>query len=418
MRNLSNILMNRHIIGSFLLLCLAIISIPSCSNGESETGSFNLMIEDILGDKRDIPVSEIVDEIELIKLETTSQALLSATNRAGLRIAGGTRVIPFEDYILISQQNTAPYLFDRNGKFIRQISEIGRGPGEISEYYSTVFNKGDKCIYFLTDEGMNIKVFNINGDFLRNIKTDKLFTFQYVSDNLFCGAVWTNEMDNSKDYNYILFNDKGDIVKKIKLPGFAEILFFSKDDPQKISGSSIRRPRLSYSSSGTHINTLINDTIFTISDDKNIQNSLTWFGGKYKSPYSLKEASTTISPSELSRYLRMPSIFETEKYWFLSFVIEKVSHRCVLDKSTGEAFELNSFKNDIGEFLFTIPSEENIYGNQFIHIYEVVDLKKKITSKQFLDLEKEFPQEAQEVRAMINELDEEDNVIIMIMTLK
>jgi hypothetical protein len=253
---------------------------------------------------------------------------------------------------------------------------------------------------------------------LHDVKTDTLITFQIVSDNLFCGAVKTNELDKSKDYNYILFNEKGEIVKRIKIPGFAEVLFYSLDDPKKIAGASLKPPKLSYSISGTHINTTLNDTIFTIDREGSLQYSLTWLGGKYKSPYTHQEGLISIPSDELEKYIRYPSIVETGKYWLLTFTLDNNYVCCVLDKSTGETYKLGTFTNDIDEFLFITPREEYIYGNAITYVYEVIDLKKKITSQQFLELEKVFPEKAKKVKDMINDLDIEDNAIIMLLTLK
>lgn len=64
------------------------------------------------------------DSIEVIKLETTDSCLIGFINK-----------ISFTDkYILVSDARVSQkiYLFDKEGKFIRYISNKGSGPGEYS----------------------------------------------------------------------------------------------------------------------------------------------------------------------------------------------------------------------------------------------------------------------------------------------
>ena len=96
------------------------------------------------------------DSIEVIKLETTDSCLIGFINK-----------ISFTDkYILVSDARVSQkiYLFDKEGKFIRYISNKGNGPGE----YSVI---GD---------------FTIKGDsvFIQDYYQNKYVVYDMVADEI------------------------------------------------------------------------------------------------------------------------------------------------------------------------------------------------------------------------------------------
>jgi len=72
----------------------------------------------------DLQLSDIVESIEYVPLETSSYCLLKTITPHHFVLT--------ENYILINNQK-AIYLFNRSGKFIAQIGRIGQGPGEYLE---------------------------------------------------------------------------------------------------------------------------------------------------------------------------------------------------------------------------------------------------------------------------------------------
>ncbi|MDR1114922.1 MAG: 6-bladed beta-propeller [Tannerella sp.] len=67
-------------------------------------------------------LSELVDSIQYIQLETSSDCLLPTEGGTLLR----------SDNLIFSAYSEKLYQFDTNGKFIRQIGSVGRGPGEFA----------------------------------------------------------------------------------------------------------------------------------------------------------------------------------------------------------------------------------------------------------------------------------------------
>jgi hypothetical protein len=396
--------LNFQVVASMIILT----GLFSCNEIKNHSGIEYLDFENTLGKTRTIDVSDIAFELEYVKLETTSASLIGS-------LMGRTPAIQIDNYYLISQRESPPLLFDINGKFIRKIGSIGRGPGELTTEYSVVANPGDKQIYILTNFGRDLKVYDLDGRFVRDVKLDRLHTFNLVKNDLFIGAVSTNPFDETRSYNYLLFNDKGETITTYKISGYADMAL-SGSTPDLIR-SYVIRPTLSPTRTGTNINTLLNDTLFKILPDGSIESSFCWDLGRYKSPLSPEEEATS-DKTITQKYAQYVNVHETNKYWVISFSLENRQRICLYDKSSGESFELdlNGINKDpLYGFLLTAllaPDDEQFYP------FTPAFIKKIVESESFSKLEKTMPSEAHELIALSNSLKADDNPVIMKVKIK
>jgi hypothetical protein len=396
--------LNFQVVASMIILT----GLFSCNEIKNQSGIECIDLENTIGRTSSINYSDIVKEIEYIRLETTSESLIGS-------LAGPAPVTLMEDYLLISQKSSAPLLFDINGKFVRKIGSIGRGPGELGSEYSAVYNPGDKHIYILTNYGMDIRVFNLEGEFVRNIKIDRLHTFSLVENDSFIGAVVTNPFDETKSYNYVLFNEKGEVIDTYAIPGFADML---------LPGSTAERPFgyiltpiIKRSISGTHINTHLNDSVLTIQPGGTLKSSLCWDLGKYKTPFGPEEQ-VKADKDLMQRYATSIVAFETGKYWIISFSLEKKQKTCFYDKRSGEAFELDSIINDTKFVYSSLPSVMLLSGDTHISVLQPSRLKKMAETELFAKREKETPDEARKLKDLANSIKLDDNPVLMVMKIK
>ncbi len=89
-------------------------------------------------DTIDLPLSEIIKECEVIPLETNEKSLFESIHHVGVS----------KNYIAIHSRGRYPIkLFDRKGKFIRDIGKIGRGPGEFNSLYGIQLDEEVNKIY-------------------------------------------------------------------------------------------------------------------------------------------------------------------------------------------------------------------------------------------------------------------------------
>ncbi len=89
-------------------------------------------------DTIDLQLSEIIKKCEVIPLETNESSLFESVYHIGIS----------DNYIAIhSRGKMIIKLFNRQGKFIRNIGSIGRGPGEFSSLYGIQLDEKANRIY-------------------------------------------------------------------------------------------------------------------------------------------------------------------------------------------------------------------------------------------------------------------------------
>ena len=116
------------------------------------------------------------------------------------------------------------YKFDKNGKFIKKIGRKGRGPGDL-------YGPGDLSIldnkYLLVGEypsTRRISVFDLNGNFVKIIKTrESVFDVVGLKNNIV--AIHTTNYKSSKSYDismHSVYLSNINTNKKIKIKEFEE----------------------------------------------------------------------------------------------------------------------------------------------------------------------------------------------------
>lgn len=109
--------------------------------------------------QRDIPLSSIAEDIRLIQLEDTDEALVKYWKSA---------ISP--NYIMIMQGASMPIkLFTSSGKYIGTVGNVGQGPGEYSMLYEGAIDENNNAIY-LTSWFGNVLQYDLDGNFVREIE--------------------------------------------------------------------------------------------------------------------------------------------------------------------------------------------------------------------------------------------------------
>jgi hypothetical protein len=205
----------------FIWFCLSI----SCSNKEEH----KLPLVNINGkgiaeldpkklyDTTRIKLSQIADNIEVIKLQTTEESLLKSI------------FLQIGNENILAKSGNEIYQFSHTGKFIRLIAKKGRGPGEIPSMGKNIaFNFSEKLDILYISVGNEIYLYKLSsGDFIgrkglngfedlkevRSItltNSDSLFIYSYFSrgvtgDSPCSGVIVQDWHDNiiwEKQFNY------------------------------------------------------------------------------------------------------------------------------------------------------------------------------------------------------------------------
>jgi len=154
------------LLGLFILFgCKSCSNTPVGSQDEASDGIITIDVLEALKNKSDIKLSSFVDQVELIELDDCPEAY--HVNSDGLHIGEKHIIVGHRGF----QDDSKVVLFDRSGRFVRNIGKIGKGPGEFTEVngvgmdpneqFVVIMQMRPKMIHLYTIEGKHVKSKNL-----------------------------------------------------------------------------------------------------------------------------------------------------------------------------------------------------------------------------------------------------------------
>ena len=145
---------------TLITLIIFLLLVVSCQNVDyividTQSDSCKVLNLDQLFESKTYTISDLIDTVKVISLETNSESILS--NVQVLKMSDNNSVI------LDNYQNGSVAIFDKNGKFVCRLRQ-GNGPGEINGVYS--FDVDEQFIYTLQIEKIN--KYSLTGDFIES----------------------------------------------------------------------------------------------------------------------------------------------------------------------------------------------------------------------------------------------------------
>lgn len=389
-----------------MILIIAIFCTNACKNDSSLPLIPEVNFEEARKTEKGFSLSEVVDELKVIKLETNKDCLIGRSN---------INLIFSNDHLFVSQSRSPLFVFNADGKFIRSIGTIGRGPGEIEESYNFSFNPTDSTVLFFGGSRNSILVYSFNGKYLRDINIDqRILSLKYLKKDLFYAALYLLPEADTLGYNHIIFNHMGEIVDKYYLKGYTQPNFGSTDYPAYVRPS----PIATEINDEIYIYSTFNDTIFKISKDKKIIPCITWGKGKYTPPGGLTSNSTMSSSDEENYIFELGDFGRIGDYWFFGVPFPNDYSLIFYNESNGESFKLTRMTNDIDGTIWTLPHRGNAFNNTFVSLYDPTSLKSMLKSGRYDNTDIMYPDRNKTFKELVRSLDENDNPIAVIFTMK
>jgi len=152
---------------SVSILILFVFAFSQCKDDSkayiSKIGGNDVVIcpFDKVSDTIHLPLSSLVESCEMVKLQTIDDALFDYARH----------IVISDKYICIKSYGQFPVkLFNRNGQFIRNIGSLGRGPGEYSSLGGMQFDQEGNQLYLIPEiNARKILVYDIEGNHLKDI---------------------------------------------------------------------------------------------------------------------------------------------------------------------------------------------------------------------------------------------------------
>ena len=182
---------------------------PGQSLKVSELRLEGIKLEEILIDNSNNKIStNIVSEMEYVKLETSPESLLGSVDK----------LICTDDYIYILDNTFSNnlFVFSRKGKFISKIKNKGEGPNEINQPYDFIVDNKKKEI--VVYDGVQNKVVFYDY-FLRPKRQKKLFVwfknFRRLNTGKFLvSSLGFTKLDDIANYQFLELDTTFNVIKK------------------------------------------------------------------------------------------------------------------------------------------------------------------------------------------------------------
>jgi len=241
-----------------LTLILLIAALFSCGgHHEIRVSQIPTLNPEHIKIEKEIFMSELASDGELVELETVRDSYLKWV----------TGYFVGKDFILIAD-NTIPrvFLYNRQGKFIRNIGSFGKGPGEFSRSVQICVNEDQRLIYLYSFNLFRISVYSLEGTWIKDFNTKDLCDYPTIDAMEIVGE------------SLVL------VLRRppVKLEGFYQVWFFDKNleflDKQKpipaneMAGYDMQEVILSnHFGKGLMYFDFYGDTVFCINENRTIE---------------------------------------------------------------------------------------------------------------------------------------------------
>jgi hypothetical protein len=316
--------------GTLLSILVLMVYLTSCDHPEKSTDPLSLKRIEVSPDPTKFTLSQIVDSIQFVVLETDPDALIGTTSKL--------LVTDSAIYVMENYQRKSVLAFNRQGDFLYRVGRQGKGPGEFTDLDDICINKQNQCV--VSDfSGKKILFFDNHGAFIREIKpTFYPSKIGCINNDLY---VVTSYFPNS-------------LINILSMGGTSTPVKF-KDDPDFRSYDHTLRE----SPQGFYFQQYLDDTVYKIDNEEIKPCYLVDFGERKmgRSAY-LKYPLNPIDPSLLRlipagiRYGPL-NFIENDKFiafiFFQSTVNERDIQFCIFDKRTDKAIftEMNLAFDDL-----------------------------------------------------------------------
>jgi hypothetical protein len=387
------------------LIISTIILIGCKSQKDLDNNTFTLDLDNYESEI-DLKLSDLIKDCQFIVLETLEESLLGDWIRF-LHIG--------DDYIIILDNRRGVFKFQSNGKFVKKIINVGRGPGEIRGSASHCFYLGSRDILFIEDILANPDVimrFDIKEEtFLSPIKKcfkDRWTDFIVFNDSLILGSIEGFSHGEINPYAIFIQNFKGEFVSGLNSNRSFILPWDGKEE-------ALQRMVIIVGDDPIHVKYRLDNTIFKYKDNKLSPYLIINYNGKKAIPNMLPlEGETGIifdeyeNPSFLIfHYYTLTSWSTISGGW--SSAHYKYSN-FLFDKSQGKYSKIKSYTDDlIGK---TYSDETTIIdfpisqpNNIILVSYSPADILKKASIDGNSDFSGDLIDQLSDIKCTVKETD-------------
>lgn len=336
---------------------------------------------------------EYFSSSKVLPLETKSESIFSRIDKISL----------YKDKLFILDRRTNSLLiFNREGKFLNKIKNIGKGPNEYISLTSFAIDEEMENIILYTDRPYGLFIYDFEGVFIRKEKLENLYFNIELMDN---EAVLLNK-DPKRKYTLFKHDLMGEFQNKFLEMNIKDEIF--KND---IIGG---RPNLTRDKN-IHLTFPYSENIFELKEDK-LEIKYTIDFGKHRIPENLYKQKKGFK--ELFPYARKNNLGfgicnfrENNNYAMFNFQISKLA---IYSKKTKETKIIKRFDNE--DFIYGSYLAHCGDDNKFISYCPARIFKKQMNFQKKND--ESWNKVPNSIKLMDSLITENDNPILLIYTFK
>lgn len=155
----------KNFISIILKLVVLFLLLASCDSkrDDSESSLFNKVVL--------VEKENLFETVEIIELEINENSIVSFP----------LDLCVVNDNYIISSRNNTIKVFDKNGKFLKEIGALGLGPGEYM-HINALFSNGKNSFGIFDDATSRLSLFDLSGKLIRStiIKINEIVTFRSI----------------------------------------------------------------------------------------------------------------------------------------------------------------------------------------------------------------------------------------------
>ena len=425
-------------IKTYAILTIILILLYTCSNQRIRKDNSIILI-DIEANMNKMEIQNLscfTDNITYVPLQTSGDNYHSWISYCTL----------LGDYLLITNLKEC-FLYNREGKYIKKIGSVGRGPGEYDFALSVGFDS-DTNIYI--QSLYDLLEFRKDGSFVKKDKNffmlnnsmDEFFqNWIIVNDSLFFGLI-QNTTGLVKD-KALLKNKNHKIIKS-----YTNYILFKRRTP--LTGELGEKENVHKFKNHIYYKEQYNDTLFCLNENFGMIPIYTFILDKFKEPLSEREA--VRHGNYKMKYIYVNCVFQTENYLFLDCdfgdqfpakrltplpipiptinpiwyhtrgvlgIFDKKTKNIIFCKptSTDNPLYTTGLYNDIDAGPRFFPKKQANDSTMVMYI-DAKQLKEHVESDDFKNNVPKYPEKKRELEELANKLTVFDNPVLMFVTFK
>ena len=413
------------------------------NKGEKNEGEIvDIWVVDSLENRVDqLLLSDVAQDIEIIPLQFDKNHSFSFTDNM---VAGDN------DFFLNTRKMVLHY--DKKGKFLNQIGKRGEGPEDISSSNGIGIDDKNHLIYVAHGLGLEneIKTYNYQGEFIKSTRIAERGAHMYgtVHQETRNYTFYNNQhvlrrllptSDNSKDIWQIQVQDtSGTILATFYDPVIMN--YIDKNHEGKLENAPSNQwfafsPILNRYLDNINFMFDSNDTIYQYLETKKaLKPRYILHCGERP---TFKDIRTLNKEPEYFKYTFITDILESKDFLYLVAEKDRFAYLLRVDKKTGATHTIRQegeiiispimkvrhrkitvpgFTNDLCGGLPFFPNSQD--NKQWIAAFDAPDLLEKIDIEQLKKSDVLLPEKRDQLVRILENLNEDDDPVIMIVTLK